>query len=65
MPPRLWLATTGERSHLGVFNWEDETAEVELPGHAATAGTDYWTGERVSLGRSVRLEGRSGMVVTF
>ncbi|MBU0606777.1 MAG: hypothetical protein KKI08_02775 [Armatimonadetes bacterium] len=65
VPPRLWLATAGERSSLGVFNWEDGPAEVELPGNAPTVGTDYWTGERVSLGRSMRLEGRSGLVVMF
>ncbi|MCE5237885.1 alpha-galactosidase [bacterium] len=65
VPPRLWLATAGEQSCLGVFNWEDEAAEVELPANAPTAATDYWTGEKVSLGRSVRLEGRSALVVEF
>jgi hypothetical protein len=64
-PPGVWLATDGARSSLGVFNWDDEPAEIELPGNTPAEGADYWTGARVSLGRSVRLPGRGSMVVRF
>lgn len=63
MPPRLWLATAGEQSTLGVFNWEDEPTEIALPGNTPATGVDYWTGEQIRLGATVRLPGRSALLV--
>lgn len=65
VPPRLWLATDGDSSTLGIFSWEDEAAEIELPGNAPSEGVEYWSGERVKLGKTVLLEGRRSLVVKF
>jgi alpha-galactosidase len=62
-PPRLWLASGEVQSALGVFNWEDEPAEIELPGNTPATGVDYWTGEQVALGKAVRLAGRGSLLV--
>ena len=63
--PRYWLAADGERSLLGVFNWEDETmplvssAGPDLP----TAGVDLHCRARIALDSAATMPARSALLL--
>ena len=50
-------------SALGIVNFSDDETEIELPASAPTSGMDFWTGEKLSLGSSVRLPGHQSLLM--
>lgn len=63
--PRFWLATGGRRSYLGVFNWEDDSREIDIPTglDLPESGRDVWTGEAVKVGPGTPMARRSAYLL--
>ncbi len=64
-PARVWHSADPKRPTVGVFNWEDTAATVELPEglKLPKEGKDFWTGQKVAIGRKVELAARSCLLV--
>jgi hypothetical protein len=66
-PPALWLAEGASDALLGVFNFGDAEAEIDLRRAIVRkplgTATDVWTNERVTLGTSLKLGGRDSRLL--
>jgi hypothetical protein len=58
-PPRVWLAP----EWLGLFNFADEPAQIQVPNGLPGRGVDFWTGEDVALGAEVALPPHGSLLV--
>ena len=65
--PSLWLKKSGERSWLGVINWQDEPQQLSVePAHIGATQQaileDILTGDEIALPATIKLETHQGRI---
>lgn len=65
--PQIWLSQQEQGGTLGLFNWDDAPARVEIPRgiDAPMKGRDVWTGEPVDLQRGVDLPAHGSLLARW
>jgi len=63
--PRFWLARSGRRAQLAVFNWDDQPSPIVVPSgiDLPSQGADVWSGARIRVSERAVMAPRSAYLL--